>query len=150
MKRKILLYTTIAIASLVGNDAFAQSTHVRNDSIAANLKLNGLRSKRDKLQKEIKIQDAKRNIQTNGVAPETLEEMNDRQDSVCLALRSELVDVILEIKENSVDIPSSVLIQQYNGLLNSRSTTTEQESRPNTGKRTTKRSTNNQRNDLIH
>lgn len=150
MKRKILLYTTIAIASLVGNDAFAQSTHVRNDSIAANLKLNGLRSKRDKLQKEIKIQDAKRNIQTNGVAPETLEEMNDIQDSVCLALRSELVDVILEIKENSVDIPSSVLIQQYNDLLNSRSTTTEQESRPNTGKRTTKRSTNNQRNDLIH
>lgn len=141
MKRKLLLYTTIAIASLVGNDAFAQSTHVRNDSIAANLKLNGLRSKRDKLQKEIKIQDAKRNIQTNGVAPETLEEMNDRQDSVCLALRSELVDVILEIKENSVDIPSSVLIQQYNGLLNSRSTTTERESRPNTGKRTTKRST---------
>lgn len=141
MKRKLLLYTTIAIASLVGNNAFAQSTHVRNDSIAANLKLNGLRSKRDKLQKEIKIQDAKRNIQTNGVAPETLEEMNDRQDSVCLALRSELVDVILEIKENSVDIPSSVLIQQYNGLLNSRSTTTEQESRQNTGKRTTKRST---------
>lgn len=141
MKRKILLYTTIAIASLVGNDAFAQSTHVRNDSIAANLKLNRLRSKRYKLQKEIKIQDAKRNIQTNGVTPETLEEMNDRQDSVCLALRSELVDVILEIKENSVDIPSSVLIQQYNGLLNSRSTTTEQESRPNTGKRTTKPST---------
>lgn len=141
MKRKLLLYTTIAIASLVGNDAFAQSTHVRNDSIAANLKLNGLRSKRDKLQKEIKIQDAKRNIRTNGVAPETLEEMNDRQDSVCLALRSELVDVILEIKENSVDIPSSVLIQQYNCLLNSRSTTTEQESCPNTGKRTTKRST---------
>lgn len=141
MKRKLLLYTTIAIASLVGNNAFAQSTHVRNDSIAANLKLNGLRSKRDKLQKEIKIQEAKRNIQTNGVAPETLEEMNDRQDSVCLALRSELVDVILEIKENSVDIPSSVLIQQYNGLLNSRSTTTEQESRPNTGKRATKRST---------
>ena len=141
MKRKLLFYTTIAIASLVGNNAFAQSTHVRNDSIAANLKLNGLRSKRDKLQKEIKIQEAKRNIQTNGVAPETLEEMNDRQDSVCLALRSELVDVILEIKENSVDIPSSVLIQQYNGLLNSRSTTTEQESRANTGKRTTKRST---------
>lgn len=75
------------------------------------------------------------------MTPETLEEMNDRQDSVCLALRSELVDVILEIKENSVDIPSSVLIQQYNGLLNSRFTTTEQESRPNTGKRTTKRST---------
>ena len=101
MKRKILLYTTIAIASLVGNDAFAQSTHVRNDSIAANLKLNGLRSKRDKLQKEIKIQDAKRNIQTNGVALETLEEMNDIQDSVCLALRSELVDVILETRAAS-------------------------------------------------
>lgn len=139
MKRKFLLYATIAIASLVGNDVFAQSTPVRNDSIATNLKLNGLRSKRDKLQKEIKIQDAKRNIQTNGVTPETLEEMNDRQDSVCLALRSELVDVILEIKENSVDIPSSELIQQYNGLLNSRFTKTEQESRPNTSKRTTKR-----------
>ena len=44
-------------------------------------------------------QDSKRNAVYNGVSPETQERMNDRQDSLCLDLRSQLVDVQLEIKE---------------------------------------------------
>lgn len=117
MRNKILLYVIVFIAALSCNDAFALSPATRNDSIATTLRLNGLQTKRDKLQNEIKAADAKRNKQMIGVAPETLEAMNDRQDSICLALRSELVDVILEIKEISPDVTSPVLLQQYNNLV---------------------------------
>lgn len=117
MRNKILLYVIVFIAALSCNDALALSPTTRNDSIATTLRLNGLQTKRDKLQNEIKAADAKRNKQMIGVAPETLEAMNDRQDSICLALRSELVDVILEIKEISPDVTSPVLLQQYNNLV---------------------------------
>lgn len=52
-------------------------------------------SKIKQLEKEIAEQDAKRNRQIPGVAPETMEGINDRQDSICLALRSQLVDLKL-------------------------------------------------------
>lgn len=117
MRNKILLNVIVFIAALSCNDTLALSPATRNDSIATTLKLNGLQTKRDKLQNEIKAADAKRNKQMTGVAPETLEAMNDRQDSICLALRSELVDVILEIKEISPDVTSPVLLQQYNNLV---------------------------------
>lgn len=117
MRNKILLYVIVFIAAISCNDALALSPATRNDSIATTLRLNGLQTKRDKLQNEIKAADAKRNKQITGVSPETLEAMNDRQDSICLALRSELVDVILEIKEISPEVTSPVLLQQYNNLV---------------------------------
>lgn len=117
MKQNIFLIVAIVIASFIGNDMSAQTTPTRNDSIATTLRLKGLRDKREKLQNEIKVQDANRNKQMAGVTPETLEEMNDRQDSICLALRSELVDVMLEIKELSPEVTSPALLQQYENLL---------------------------------
>lgn len=117
MRNKILLCVIVFIAALSCNDALALSPATRNDSIATTLRLNGLQSRRDKLQNEIQAADAKRNKQITGVSPETLEAMNDRQDSICLALRSELVDVILEIKELSPEVTSPVLLQQYNNLV---------------------------------
>jgi hypothetical protein len=50
----------------------------------------------------------------NGVSAEVLEEMNDRQDSVCLDLRSQLVDVQLEIWERSKGTLPTQLKQQLN------------------------------------
>ena len=117
MKRNIIFFVVFLIATFVGNDMFAQSVPSRNDSIAATLRLHALQSRREKLQNEIKMQDAKRNKQVVGVAPETLEEMNDVQDSICLALRSELVDIVLEIKEVSPEVSSPALLQQYNNLV---------------------------------
>lgn len=117
MKQNIFLIVAIVIASFISNDMSAQTTPTRNDSIATTLRLKGLRDKREKLQNEIKVQDANRNKQMAGVTPETLEEMNDRQDSICLALRSELVDVMLEIKELSPEVTSPALLQQYGNLL---------------------------------
>lgn len=107
--------------AITGFSFFAMSPQTstsRNDSIATAVRLNGLQSKKDKLEKKIKVEDGKRNSQITGVSPETLEEMNNRQDSICLALRSELVDVILEIKELSPDVATPQLLQQYNNLVN--------------------------------
>lgn len=118
MKRIII---AIAIMTIAGSSSFAMSPQTntsRNDSIATAVRLNGLQSKKDNLQKEIKIEDGKRNFQIAGVSAETLETMNNRQDSICLNLRSELVDVILEIKELSPDVATPQLLQQYNNLVN--------------------------------
>lgn len=119
MKRHTIGYVLLLVmAAFTGSDLFAQNTPSRNDSIAATLRLHGLKARREKLQQEIKVQDAKRNKQVAGVAPETLEEMNDRQDSVCQSLRSQLLEVILEIKEVSPEVASPALLQQYNQLIN--------------------------------
>lgn len=118
MKRIII---PIAIMAIAGASSFAmspQTNTTRSDSIATAVKLNSLQSKKEKLEKEIKVEDGKRNSQIAGVSPETLEIMNNRQDSICLALRSELVDVIIEIKELSPDVATPQLLQQYNNLVN--------------------------------
>lgn len=115
------LITTAVIALAAGFlsiNMAAQTDSSRKDSIATAIRLNGLHSKKAKLEKEIKAEDGKRNSQIAGVTAETLEEMNNRQDSICLALRSELVEVILEIKELSPGVASPQLLQHYNNLVN--------------------------------
>lgn len=106
------------MAAFLGVEASAQTAPAQNDSIAFALKLKGLQNRKGQLQKEIKVQDAKRNRQIAGVSPETLEEMNIRQDSICLALRSELTDVMLEMREVAPDTLSPAIIQNYNNLIN--------------------------------
>ncbi|MCH5311614.1 MAG: hypothetical protein J1E57_06625 [Prevotella sp.] len=118
MNRTLLIALITGVAVFYSSEAFAQTTVSKNDSITTAIRLNGLQTRKEKLQKEIKLQDEKRNSQITGVSPETIEEMNNRQDSICLALRSELVDVILEIKKISQDVSSTQLLQQYHNLLN--------------------------------
>lgn len=120
MKRYIILVVLMAIGAWT-ESASAQTTTSKADSVATTLRLRKLRSQRDRLQKEIKVQDEKRNVQIAGVSTETLEEMNDRQDSICLALRSELVDVNLAIKELVPGMLPSTFVNQYNNLINKRS-----------------------------
>lgn len=118
MKHIIISSVVAIVAGFLSVDMSAQTNTSSNDSIATAVRLNGLQSRKDKLEKEIKTEDSKRNSQIAGVSPETLEAMNNRQDSICLALRSELVDVILEIKELSPDVATPQLLQQYNNLIN--------------------------------
>lgn len=106
------------MAAFLGVETSAQTAPAQNDSIAVALKLKGLQNRKGQLQKEIKAQDAKRNRQIAGVSPETLEEMNIRQDSICLVLRSELTDVMLEMREVAPDTLSPAIIQNYNNLIN--------------------------------
>lgn len=116
MKKLIVLFAVVAISLSMAQEISAQ-TIAKNDSIAIALRLNSLQNKKESFQREIKVQDSKRDRQISGVSAETLEKMNDKQDSLCLTLRSELVDVILEIKEISPNVASPQLINQYNNLV---------------------------------
>lgn len=69
-----------------------------NDTINV-AKLKALTVKEATLKKMIQEQDKKRNATYNGVSAETIEMLNDRQDSICLDLRSQLVGVQLQIGE---------------------------------------------------
>lgn len=68
------------------------------------------------IEKQIKIEDSKRNQIINGVSVETQETLNDQQDSICLALRSQLVSVELELKELIPDRTVEAIVNQFNKL----------------------------------
>lgn len=89
-----------------------KTTVEQNDSVANVARLKTLQTKRDSLSTLIKQEDAKRNRQLNGVSEEVQEQMNDRQDSLCLDLRSQLVDVQLEIWERTKSTLPTLLQQQ--------------------------------------
>lgn len=118
MKKCVLLLFVASMYSAMANQVCAQeaATH-KNNSVAETVKLKSLQAKKDSLQQEIKVEDAKRNAQINGVTPERLEELNNRQDSICLDLRSQLVEVTLEIKEMAPGVATPQFMQQYNQLL---------------------------------
>ncbi len=117
MKKLILSFAVVLMSLSIAQEILAQTT-AENDSIKTALRLKTLQNKKESLQKEIKLQDSKRNKQISGVSAETMEEMNNKQDSVCLALRSELTEVLLEIKELSPSVTSPQLINQMNNLIN--------------------------------
>ncbi len=117
MKKIILPLAVMAIT-------FSMESHTgpisSGDTIATDIRLKSLRNKKESLKKEIKIQDSRRNRQIPGVTAETLEEMNDKQDSICLELRSELMDVTLGIKEIAPEVGASQLVERYNQMVNRR------------------------------
>jgi len=75
-----------------------QNVHSNNDTIQA-VRLKALSAQEKSLQKKIQEQDKKRNATYNDVSTETMERLNDRQDSICLDLRSQLVTIQLEMAE---------------------------------------------------
>ena len=92
--KKIIL-TIITVAAVVLS---AQST-TQDNRLANAIKIKELTLKKSTLEKQIKTEDLKRNQHIDGMSYELLEQMNIRQDSLCLALRSQLVDVELALKE---------------------------------------------------
>lgn len=117
MKKYIVVLLMAGLYGVATNNVCAQDVASKADTIAHTVKLKALHAKRDSLMQRINVEDAKRNIQINGVTPERQEELNNRQDSICLSLRSQLVDVVLEIKEITPDVVTPQFIQQYNNLL---------------------------------
>ena len=69
------------------------------DSTVNALKIKTLTERKERLKKAIEAEDKKRGLQREGVAPERNERLNNRQDSVCLDLRSQLCDVNLQLGE---------------------------------------------------
>lgn len=114
--RKIILMIAVMMLSFFMTQGMFAVSPVTNDSTPKNLNLKALKIKKDSLQKAIKVEDSKRNRQIAGVSPETMERINIRQDSICLALRSELTDLNLEIREASAAFASPHLINQFNNL----------------------------------
>lgn len=100
--------------------AFAQNVNPDKDKTVRAIKIKELNLRKESLQKQIKIEDKKRNQTLVGVASETQEILNDKQDSLCLALRSELVSVELELKELVPDETASKIADQFNILQNQR------------------------------
>ena len=69
------------------------------DSVAHFNNMKLLETKEQNLKKKLNEEMQKRNATYSGVSAEALEEMNDRQDSICLDLKSQIVDVQLQIRD---------------------------------------------------
>lgn len=94
-----------------------QIQDARQDSTLIALKIKELNARKEALAKQIKAEDAKRNRAVHGVSPETQEILDDKQDSICLALRSQLVAVNLELKELVPDRTTSSIVNYFNDLM---------------------------------
>lgn len=84
-----------------------------NDSTLRAIKVQELTKRKAELKKLVEAADRKRNMSEQGVSPETQEMMNDRQDSICLELRSQLTAVELELEEVS---PNKAVVSVVNRL----------------------------------
>lgn len=111
MKYKILF-----VLALLPALAQAQTQTTRQDSAATALRVKALKTQIEELNKDIAKEDSKRDRTILGVSPEQLEEMNERQDSICLELRSQLTDKELELKELTSDQTAAALSQQISNL----------------------------------
>lgn len=105
------MITTLIAISI---PSFSQET--KKDSAVYKIKIEELTIKKKKLEKQIAIEDKKRNANTPGVTAETQELLNDRQDSICLGLRSQLVDIELELKELVPDKTAGVIVEHFNSM----------------------------------
>lgn len=114
MKTRYLVIA--AMMMLLSMPAFAQEENRTNDSIAKFVKIKELKIKKDNLIKQIKMEDAKRDMSIDGVTFESQERLNDIQDSICLDLRSQLVSIELEIKELSPNDVAGAINKHMNKL----------------------------------
>ena len=123
MRRHIISLVLIVLATeiLMGKKV-SDCAHVNGDTTEMCARKVLLQARRDSLRIAIKEQDKLRNRHIPGVSLTRMEEINDNQDSICLSLRSALVDVLLEIKEKaSVPMPSALL--KYNRLIEGKDST---------------------------
>ena len=80
------------------------SAQTKADTVKVQIKIKELKQAEATLKKRIETEDNKRNRNIEGVSETSMDEMNLRQDSVCLDLRSQLVDVRLQVKELELSI----------------------------------------------
>lgn len=80
------------------------SAQTKADTVKVQIKIKELEQTEATLKKRIETEDKKRNRNIKGVSETSMDEINQRQDSVCLDLRSRLVDIQLQIKELELSI----------------------------------------------
>ena len=106
------IIATALMCVMFSSVAFARTTEPVRDSLATALKVTELTNRRDSLRQQIQTADAGRNREIYGLSPLRMAEINERQDSICLELRSRLVAVEIELKELVPDKLESLLRQQ--------------------------------------
>lgn len=104
----------IAFFLILSIPSFAQTTVT--DSTYQAIKVKELQMRKQAIEKQIKQEDAKRDQILTGVSAESQELINDKQDSICLDLRSQLVSVELELKELVPNKAVTTIINQLNIL----------------------------------
>lgn len=92
--KKILFILFCSIVGLC--NASAQS---KVDSVKVLIKIKELKQTEITLKKRIETEDKKRNQNIEGVSEVSMNAINERQDSICLELRSQVVDTCLQIRE---------------------------------------------------
>lgn len=114
----MILSTIIGIAfSMNGITASAQDCVEKSDSVATAIRVKALREQQAQLKKQIAIEDKKRNQRIEGISAANQELMNDRQDSICIDLRSQLIRTELELKEIRPNKVPAQVSQQYSSLI---------------------------------
>ena len=116
IKSSLITLLVIAAASFVMPSTTSAQNVSKTDSTLTALRLNELKNRQADIQRKIEIEDRKRNQSIEGVSLATMEKMNLVQDSICLELRSQLVEIELEIAELTPNKLPAQFIQQYNRL----------------------------------
>ena len=124
MKRLTTIFGILLIGAAATLAQNTQSTlparntqDAQQDSTIIALKIKELNTRKEAIGKQIMTEDAKRNRTVPGVSPETQERLDDKQDSICLALRSQLVAVNLELKELVPDRTTSSIVNYFNEIM---------------------------------
>lgn len=96
MKTKIIFMAVLQVLTAAMTVQAQNKNSSGRDSSEVVRRLN---DKKAELTRLIAAEDRKRDQHIEGVSWEKMKEINERQDSLCLQLRSELNDVDLELKE---------------------------------------------------
>lgn len=109
---------TFGLFFLLSLAVFAQTDNntPENDTIINMMRIQELNAQKDSLLNQIKIEDAKRNMIIDSLSFEQMEIINDRQDSICLDLRSKLTYINLELKELEEYKTSSIISDKMNQI----------------------------------
>lgn len=115
MIKKIMTFGLFFLLSLT---AFSQTDNntPENNTVADMMRIQELNTQKDSLLNQIKIEDAKRNMIIDSLSFEQMEIINDRQDSICLDLRSKLTYINLELKELEGYKTSSIISDKMNQI----------------------------------
>ena len=110
---KVIIFVCILLLSVT---AFSQNDNavIVNDTLTNDMRIEELKTQKNILMDQIKIEDAKRNMFADSLSFEQMEMINNRQDSICLDLRSKLTYINLELRELEMDNATSIILDKMN------------------------------------
>lgn len=110
---KVIIFVCLLLLSVT---AFSQNDNavIVNDTLTNDMRIEELKTQKNILMDQIKIEDAKRNMFADSLSFEQMEMINNRQDSICLDLRSKLTYINLELRELEMDNATSIILDKMN------------------------------------